>query len=131
MEEIEKKEDKLEKKILVRIEKEERRRLGTAAFGCGVVLCASIVLMVLSYAAIVTEGSRSGFFSFLSLAVSDFSLVAANFGDFVFSMLESFPVFSVAFFLCGLFFAIWSIAQFMNEITLIQERHFDHGGTTS
>ncbi len=115
----------LQKQILSRIEREERRTLAWKAAGCAAGLVLSVALVFASYVELMTEASRSGLFSFLSLMVSDFSIVVANFSDFIFSILESFPVFSAALLLSGIFFGIWSAAQFLNEIVLIRKHRFN------
>ncbi len=114
----------LVKNILLRIEREEHRRLAmnTAAFGA--VLLGSLVLAGYGWMAAAGEASRSGLLSFISLFLSDFSVATANLSDFMLSVVESFPVFPVALFLSGIFFAIWSAARFVREIVLTRTHVF-------
>lgn len=114
----------LTKKILLRIEREERRRraVKTAAFGA--VLFGSLALAGYGWMAVAADASHSGFLAFASLFFSDFSVAIASFSDFALSIVESFPVFPAALFLSGIFFAIWSAARFMNEIVLARRHLF-------
>jgi len=114
----------LAKRILLRIEKEERRRLviKTAAFGA--TLVASLSLIAYGSVAVATEASRSGFLSFGSLLFSDFSWVVGSFSDFMLSVVESFPAFPAALLLSGVFFAIWSAISFINDIALMRRHTF-------
>jgi hypothetical protein len=114
----------LKKKILVRIQREERRRLILKAVGFGTMLAGSISLVAFSYFELMAEATRSGLLSFVSLPFSDLSAVLANFSDFMLSVIESFPVFSMALLLCGVFFAVWSAARFANEVLRVREHRF-------
>lgn len=114
----------LTKKVILRIEKEERRALLLKAAGFAIAAVGSISLAVFSYFEVMVEASQSGLWSFVSLLFSDFSSTISNFSDFALSILESFPVFSMALFLSGVFFAIWSVARFMNELALMREHKF-------
>lgn len=67
-----------------------------------------------------TEAAHSGFFTFASFLFSNFSATVANFSDFFFSAAESFPVFAAAIFLSGMFFAVWSAARFLREISFLR-----------
>jgi hypothetical protein len=49
---------------------------------------------------------------------SDFSAMVANFPDFIFSVVETFPVFTVALLLSGVLFAVWSMAALIDEASL-------------
>ncbi len=111
----------LAKNILLRIKREERQRLIVKTAGFGAALAASLALAVYGYFDAAAEASRSGFFAFASLFFSDFSATAASFSDFAFSIIESFPVFSVSIFLSGVFLAVWSAAGFVGEVALIKQ----------
>ncbi len=114
----------LAKKILFRIEREERRRLAWHLGGFGVSFAASLAFTWLGYRELMNEAGHSGLFSFLSLLFSDFSAVMVNLSDFLLSLLESFPAFAAALLLLGLFFAIWSAARLMDGIALIRAHRF-------
>lgn len=111
-------------RILLRIEKEERRRLMVKSAAFGAVLIGSVALMVYGGTEAFAEASRSGLFAFTSLFLSDFTATVSSFSDFSLSIVESFPVFSVAILLSGVFFAVWSAARFTGEIMLMRAHTF-------
>jgi hypothetical protein len=111
-------------KIILRVEREERRRLIFKTAGFGLALAGSISILTFGGIELVAEASRSGFLAFSSLLFSDFSFALTNFSDFAFSIMESFPVFPAVILLSGVFFAIWSAARFMNEVTLMRGYKF-------
>ncbi|MGC9599229.1 MAG: hypothetical protein ABSE18_02475 [Minisyncoccia bacterium] len=113
----------LARRILLRIEKEERLRLMIKTIASGVLLAASVALIVYGAVDVVQEASRSGFVMFASLLFSDSSAVLASFSDFVLSAVESFPVFSAAVLLSGIFVAVWSAAHFIGEMVSMRGRH--------
>jgi len=114
----------LAKKILLCIKREERRRFLTRTVALGAALAGSMALVVYGGVAVAADASRSGFISFASLFFSDFSATIASFSDFIFSVVESFPVFSAALLLSGVFFAIWSAAAFVDEMALLRRHTF-------
>lgn len=110
----------LEHRIMGRIERYERRVLIAKATGFGALFAASISLVVVGYFNLVSALSQSGFLNFASLFFSDFGAAMANFQDFAFSILESFPVFSVAFVLACVIAAIWSAAHFLSDVSQVR-----------
>ncbi len=115
---------RLAKKILVRIDREERRKLTAKAAAFGAVLAGSVGMTVFGAMDMAAGLSHSGFYSFVSLLFSDFSLAMANFSDFVFSLAASFPIFAAVFLLAGIFAAVWSVAGFIDEVRLTRRRTF-------
>ena len=111
----------LSKKILLRIEVEERRQLRFKAIESGMILAGSISIVAVGYIETAARLSQSGFFQFASLIFSDFSVVASNATDFFFSLSETFPIFSAALLFCGVFFAVWSATRFLNEVSLLRQ----------
>lgn len=111
-------------KILLRIEREERRRLAIKTAVFGTVLVGSLSLIVYGWMNVAADASRSGFLVFASLLFSDFSSVLTSFSDFVLSVVESFPVFSATLLLSGVFVAIWSAAHFVNEVVRMRGHTF-------
>ena len=103
----------LNRKIMQRIERYERRMLIVKATGFGLLFLGSVAFLVAAYFNLTAAFAQSGFFNFASLFFSDFSVAMANFQDFAFSMVESFPVFSAAFLVAGVIAAIWSAAHFL------------------
>lgn len=114
----------LTKNILLRIEREERRRLLLKTVAFGAVLVGSLSLAAYGGMAVAADASRSGLFAFTSLFFSDFSMAVASFPDLILSVAESFPIFSAVVFLSGLFFAVWSAARFVGDLVLMRERVF-------
>jgi hypothetical protein len=112
----------LTEKVLSRISKRERKILGTKIAISACVFGVSAGVAIAGYLDLVTSLSRSGFFQLISLMFSDFSSVVANFPDFAFSVMESFPVFTIVFLLSGLLFAIWSMAALIDEALLFRAR---------
>jgi hypothetical protein len=110
----------LTKKILLRIEKAERRLMMTKAACFGVLLLGSLVLTGYGVMDVMAEAARSGFSAFSSLFFSDFSAKLITSSDYLLSLIESFPVFPTILFLSGVFFAIWSAARFFEEMTLVR-----------
>ena len=84
----------LQARIMLRITRYQRRVLIAKTAGFGALCAASISLIVFGSIDLVSGLAQSGFFQFASLFISDFSSAAANFQDFAFSLLESFPIFS-------------------------------------
>ena len=93
----------------------------TSSFG--VLFIASAGAVVLAYFNLVSALTQSGFLDFASLFFSDFSVAMANFQDFAFSILESFPVFSTAFLVACIIAVIWSATHFFNDIAEVRGRH--------
>lgn len=111
----------LKRRVMVRVGREERRRLALAALGFGAALMGSVALAVTGYFEVAGEAARSGFSAYASLAFSDFRAAAANFSDFAFSLVESFPVSSGILFSSGVFVAFWSAARFVNKMICMRD----------
>lgn len=114
----------LTRKILLRIDREERRRFLIKTVAFGTVLAGSIAVVVMGTMSMASDLARSGFLSFASLFFSDFSVAMTSFSDFMFSLVASFPVFSATIFLSGVFVAVWSAAGFIDEIMLTRRHTF-------
>lgn len=108
--------DGLAEKIIRRIERVRRRSLIIKTTGFGAILAASVGSLVFGFINFGAQLSQSGFFEIASLFFSDFSSAVGNFQDFVFSMIESFPVFDAALLVGCAALAIWSAARFFEEI---------------
>ncbi len=113
----------LANKIINRIKRRERYilRAKIASFSTGII--GSIMITYFGLVNTVTELSRSGLFSFLSLLFSDFSSAIANFPNFILSIMESIPAIQISLFLGGIVFFLWSIAAFSKEITAKVHSH--------
>jgi polyferredoxin len=114
----------LAKTILLRIEKRERRILAIKTTATAIFFAASVWIIEIGYANLMGGFARSGFLTFFSLLFSDFSLIASNLPDFLFSIIESFPIFSAAVLLGGVAFAIWSMGMLVNDATLMNDHRF-------
>jgi uncharacterized membrane protein len=117
-------ENDLTKKILLRIEEREHQVLTAKVAAFAVLLAASVFIVVFGVLDVVNAGTRSGFFAFAGLFFSDFSMVMANFSDFAFSLIESFPIFSTILLLSGVLFAMWSFARLIEEADHRHHRTF-------
>jgi hypothetical protein len=110
----------LTEKILLRISRRERNVLGVKIALSACVFGVSVGVAMAGYINLVASLSQSGFFQIFSLAFSNFSSMAANFPDFAFSIMESFPIFTTALLLAGVMFAIWSMAALIDEASLFR-----------
>lgn len=84
--------------VLKRLEKEAARsavRARRQLVLVSILLLSSLVAFVPIFRVAYADLSSSGFFSYLSLLFSDFSIIAASWQSFIFSLLETLPVFSL------------------------------------
>jgi len=114
----------LTEKILLRISLRERRALAARIAVSACVFGVSVAMAVAGYLNLMASLSQSGFFEIFSLAFSDFSSIAANFPDFALSIMESFPIFTMALLLAGVMFAIWSMAALVDEASVMRTGRF-------
>ena len=91
----------LTEKILSRISRRERKILGAKIAVSACVFGVSVGVAMAGYINLMASLSQSGFFQIFSLMFSDFSSMMANFPDFAFSVMESFPIFTMALLLAG------------------------------
>lgn len=121
----------LTEKILSRISRREQNilsaKIAIAACAFGV----SVGMTVIGYINLMASLSQSGFFQLFSLMFSNFSSMTANFPDFAFSVMESFPTFTTALLLAGIMFAIWSMAALIDEASLFRRGSVDKFFTTA
>jgi len=107
--------ENLFQKIMSRIG-EERRRLAVKrrifVFSFGLAVSAAAFFPTLNI--VKNELAESGFLNFVSLIFSDLGAVLANWQNFLFAILESFPVMSVAAFLATIFVFLQSL-KFLNR----------------
>ena len=111
--------NKLKMRILGRIARYERRKLRFKVAAFWTVIIGSLGVTAFGAVAVFGDALQSGFLQFASLFFYNFSSAMAAFPDLALSMVESFPVFSSAFFLAGIFLAIWSVAKLANEIVFM------------
>ena len=117
----------LNHRVMRRVIATKRRALALKAAGFGSLFAGSLALLAFAYMNLTAALTQSGFLSFASLFFSDFNVAMANFQDFMFSILESFPVFSAAFLVGGLIAVIWSATHLLRDIVEIKA----HRGTVA
>jgi hypothetical protein len=94
----------LGERIAMRIHEERlvlsiKRRLVLFSLG----LAASLVVLVFSFHSFQTGIASSGFSDFFSLLFSDFRIVTYYWDNYILSLLESLPIFSLAVFSAAIF----------------------------
>jgi ABC-type phosphate/phosphonate transport system permease subunit len=94
----------LGERIVMRIHEERsalsiKRRLVLFSLG----LAASLVVLVFSFQSFQSGIASSGFADFFSLLFSDFRIVTYYWQNYILSLLESLPIFSLAIFLAAIF----------------------------
>jgi hypothetical protein len=114
----------LTEKVLSAIGRRERRVLGMKIAASACVFGVSVGVAIAGYVNLVAALSRSGFFAIAGLMFSDFGAMAANFPDFALSIMETFPIFTMALLLCGVLFAVWSMAALIDEASLFRAGRF-------
>jgi hypothetical protein len=113
----------LQQSIMLKIHRYQRRVLIAKTAGFGALCAASLSFIVLGYFNLMSSLAQSGFFQFASLFFSDFSSAAANFQDFAFSIVESFPVFSAALILGAIVATIWSAGNFIEDFSYLRSQN--------
>jgi hypothetical protein len=96
----------------VQLEKDRviKRELMISRFGLGGSLVAFLVAIFTLGGAIL----QSEFFSIVSLAFSDVSIVATHWQEFAYSVAENFPTISVVAILIPVLTALWSLSLYFN-----------------
>lgn len=107
-------------KIMNRIHEEERlmsikKRL--FLFSTTILLSAGAFIPIVN--AFQDEFASSGFYHYFSLMFSDLGLIAANWQDFGFAILESLPVTSISAFLLALLVFLWSLKHLAQAIKVV------------
>src|SRR5579864_784825 len=108
--------DQLKRRVLERIAIYERRKHRLKIAGFSVVAIGSLGTMVFGAVATFGDAMQTGFFQFASLFFYNFPSAIASFSDIVLSLVESFPVFSAALLLGGVFAAIWRSEEHTSEL---------------
>lgn len=113
-------------KIMVRIHKEENRRLRFRIFAFSVGLLGSLVALIPSFQYLQVNFSESGFVTFLTLVFSDLKIVIANWQNFSLALLESLPIMSTVSFLAVILIFLGSIKYLANDILFFNQNHLTH-----
>jgi hypothetical protein len=101
--------------VVSRLRAKERRSalMRTSVFTLGLVV--SAIALIPAFQSVREAMAESGFLAYLSLLVSDTGAMLSGWGNFSQILLESLPVFSVAFFLAILFVLIESALNLLND----------------
>ena len=110
-------------KILKRIRKEERLLVFKKVVIFSVTLAGSLIGIVPSFKILLSDFSRSGFFSFFSLMFSDFSLIEKYWQSFLMILLETLPAASIALFLALTLILLQSAKSLTKNIKIIKSHH--------
>jgi hypothetical protein len=98
--------------IIIRDKRNSRFKLWIFSF----VGFASLVEMVPTFKILFTDLTRSGFYEYFSLIFSDTGSIISYWKEFVFSLAESLPVFSIISALSLLFICFLSLRYLMKQI---------------
>lgn len=110
--------------ILRKIEEAEQRKTFRQMAVSGILFLASSAASALSMMDLGTRLSQSGFISFASLFGSDFSFVATNIKEVLFSLVESFPAISAAACIASVALVLWFGMRFTKEAGVIRRNKF-------
>jgi len=108
------------KRILKRIHKEERLLAFRKVIIFSIMLTGSLVGFVPSLKMLLSDLGSSGFDSFFSLIVSDFSAVVTYWQSFTMILLETLPALSLALFLAVLLILLQSIKSLTKNLKIIK-----------
>ncbi|HRY63002.1 MAG TPA: hypothetical protein P5267_00110 [Patescibacteria group bacterium] len=101
--------------VMTRLEAEERRAIARSRrrlFFASLFLLASLGALIPVFRVAYTDLAASGFFQYLSLLFSDFSIIASSWQSYAFSLLETLPVLSLT--LCfGVIFIFLAALRFL------------------
>jgi hypothetical protein len=110
-------------KIMKRIHREERILVLRRVIVFSITLLASVVGLFPTYGMLASDLSRSGFFRFLSLTFSDFSVVTAYWQSFAMILLQSLPALSLALFLAIILTFLQSIKSLTKDVKLLKTNY--------
>jgi len=108
------------KRILKRIHKEERLLAFRKVIIFSIMLTGSLVGFVPSLKMLLSDLGSSGFDSFFSLILSDFSAVVTYWQSFTMILLETLPALSLALFLAVLLILLQSIKSLTKNLKIIK-----------
>ncbi len=111
-------------KIMVKIAAKQRRRALWSFVFSGVVFLVTLGSVVPVVADVHASMTQSGTYQFISLMFSNFSQVASSWQDFLFSLLESLPIFGIAIFLAVMAFLLTSLRFISRDFKILFYRHY-------
>lgn len=106
-------------KIMKRIRREERILLIKRTSVFSAMLIGSVIAFFPVSQMLVSDFSQSGFFSFLSLVFSDFSVVSSYWQTFIMALLQTLPALSLALFLAILVTFLQSARSLTRDVKRI------------
>ncbi|HOZ36753.1 MAG TPA: hypothetical protein PLR18_02900 [bacterium] len=101
--------------VMARLAKEERRAIARSRrhlFFVSLLLLGSLWAFFPAVKLVYTDLIASGFFQYLSLLFSDFSVIASSWQSYAFSLLETMPVVSLTLFLAVTFVFLFALRFF-------------------
>jgi len=110
-------------KIIKRIHREERILVLRRVIIFSITLLASVIGLFPTYSMLASDLSQSGFFRFLSLTFSDFSVVTAYWQSFAMILLQSLPALSLALFLAIILTFLQSIKSLTKDVKLLRTNY--------
>ncbi len=110
-------------KIMMKVSLKQRRRAIWEFVCSSLVFVATLGLLVPAVSAAHNAMVSSGFYQYIALIFSNFSEVMSSWQDFMFSLLESLPVFSIIVFLAILFFLLASLRYISRDAKILFHRH--------
>lgn len=102
--------------------KRRKRAIWSFVFS-SIVFVSAFVLMVPTFLAIHGAMVQSGSYQYISLVFSNFGDVMASWQDFILSLLESLPVFTIALFFAVVFFLLASLKYISRDVKILFLRH--------
>jgi hypothetical protein len=116
----------LEQAVLHKIEFLEGRKAKRAQVWSYAGFAGSIATFVYAIAAFGGTLAQSEFWSIISLAFSDAQIVAANWREFLYSGLETFPVVGAIAMLIPTVILLWSLSQYLKLPSYHQRKYLTH-----
>jgi len=110
-------------KIMKRIHREERILVLRRVIIFSTTLLASAIGLFPAFNMLASDFSQSGFFRFLSLTFSDFSVVTAYWQSFAMILLQSLPALSLALFLAIILTFLQSIKSLTKDVKLLKTNY--------
>lgn len=107
-------------RVVSRIRNAEKSKARRRVFFLGFISILSAIALIPAWNELQGELQQSGFFEFVSLAFSDFSLVAQYWKDFAFSLLESLPAVGLAATLAALLVFLSSIRLVLKSFLILR-----------
>jgi hypothetical protein len=119
--------ERLEGLILQKIELERGKNVRNKLVFSYIGLISSTLAVFYTLLAFGQTLLRSEFWNILSLAFSDAGIVLANWHDYLYSAMETFPVLTVAIILLPIFILLMSIDFYLNLSHKNNFKHIHHG----